>query len=181
MFSIFFFSWLWVGACQDTSSVCGLQCLARCHCLTSCHTNSAGQWEMQMGQEHAQRCSHLRGEELLRTKAVPRSSESYLHFNLTRKQKSLIRIGPLVDHHSSIQVLQRNQYPWNWRGRGGKFWINKQISLGWATKYGLKFQCYELLNHEKVYSALCSKACCHFKLNDIGQNEEQNTSQLINF
>lgn len=98
MFSILFFSWLWVGACQ------------------------------------------------------------------TRKQKSLIRRGPLIDHHSSIQELQRNQYAWSWR-RGGKFWINMQISLGWPTLYGLTFQCYEPPNYEKVCSVLCSKTRCYFKLN----------------
>jgi len=32
------------------------------HCLASCHTNSADQGDMQIGQEHTQRFSpHLRG------------------------------------------------------------------------------------------------------------------------
>lgn len=56
-----------------------------------------------------------------------------------------------------------------------------QISLGWTTLYGLKFQCYEPPNYKKVNCVLFNKTCCHFKLNNVSQNEEQNTSQLINF
>lgn len=45
----------------------------------------------------------------------------------------------------------------------------------------LNFSLMSLPTAKRFFSVLCSKICCHFKLNSISQNEEQNTSQLINF
>lgn len=59
----FFSSLLWVSACHNPSSAVLMQVALQNsdHFLTSYHTNSADQGDMQMGQEHTQRFSpHLR-------------------------------------------------------------------------------------------------------------------------
>lgn len=87
---------------------CGLRCLTQCRPLPSelpptqqvkerrtwvrnAHrgvlltSEGKSYWEVKQCLDHQWLCA----------------TESYLHFNLTRKQKSSIRRGPLIEHHNS--------------------------------------------------------------------------------